>query len=145
MTTPQHLTRRLLLSTLLSACAALHAIAADPVVLVIGHPALPKVDAATVQRLYTGRAIEVAGQPVTVVNAMPGSALRLRFLATYLQQDEEQYRAYWTVRRHVGKGVPPREVTSSVDVIGFVQGNPGAVAYIDASEVRAGLNVIARP
>jgi ABC-type phosphate transport system substrate-binding protein len=145
MTKTRQVTRRLLLSTLLAACATLPALAADPVVLVIGHPSLPKLDATTVQRLYTGRTIEVAGQPVTVVNAAPGSALRQRFLAIFLQQDDEQYRAYWTVRRHVGKGVPPRDLASSAEVIGFVQGTPGAVGYIDASELRSGLNVIARP
>jgi hypothetical protein len=145
MTIHRHVTRRLVLAALLAACAALPARAADPAVLVIGHHTLPKVDAATVQRLYTGRAIELAGQAVTVVNAAPGSALRQRFLAIYLQQDDEQYRAYWTVRRHVGKGVPPRELSSSAEVIGFVQSTPGAVGYIDVGDLRSGLNIIAKP
>jgi ABC-type phosphate transport system substrate-binding protein len=119
--------------------------AAEPAVLVIGHAALPKLDTATVQRLYTGRAVEVAGVGITVVNAVPGSALRQRFLTLYLQQDDDQYRAYWTVRRHVGKGVPPREMGSNAEVINFVQNTPGAVGYIDAADLRPGLNVLVRP
>lgn len=119
--------------------------AADPVPVVIGHAGVPRLDAATVARLYTGRTIALAGQPVTVVNAAPGSALRQRFLAVYLQQDEERYRAYWTVRRHVGKGAPPRELAGSAEVIDWVQANPGGIGYIDASELRPGLNVVARP
>lgn len=106
---------------------------------------MPRLDAATVARLYTGRTIELAGQTVTVVNAAPGSALRARFLAVYLQQDEDRYRAYWTVRRHVGKGAPPRELASSAEVIDWVQANPGGIGYVDASELRPGLNVLARP
>ena len=119
--------------------------AADPTVLVIGHAALPRLDTATVARLYTGRAIEVGGTAVTVVNATPRSPLRLRFLAAVLQQDEDNYGAYWTVRRHVGKGVPPRELGSNAEVIQFVQNTPGAVGYIDAAELRPGMNVLARP
>lgn len=118
---------------------------ASDTVLVIGHPGLPKTDAATVARLYTGRAVELQGTTVQVVNAPSGSALRQRFLATYLQQDNEQYRAYWTVRRHIGKGVPPRELASSAEVLAFVQATPGAIGYIAADEARPGLNVILRP
>jgi hypothetical protein len=113
-------------------------------VLVIGHPGLPRVDAQTLQRLYTGRAIEIADQTVTVVNAPAGSVLRNRFLAAFVQMDEERYRAYWTVRRHVGKGAPPREIDSAAEVIDFVSRTPGAVGYIDATATRPGLNVIAR-
>ena len=87
----------------------------------------------------------VAGQAVTVVNAPVGTPLRTRFLALVLQQDDEQYRAYWTVRRHVGKGAPPREPASSAEVIAYVMANPGAVGYIDASELRNGMNVVLRP
>ena len=121
--------------------------AADPVPVpvLIGSPGLPHIDASTVARLYTGRTIEVGGQPVSVVNAPAGSALRQRFLAVFVQQDDDQYRAYWTVRRHVGKGVPPRELATSTDVIAYVLANPGAVGYIDANDLRTGLNVIARP
>ena len=141
--------RRQAVTMLLAACWGLGGTvasqAADNGVLLIGHAALPRIDIATVQRLYTGRSVEVAGIPVTVVNAAPGSALRQRFLALVLQQDEDQYRAYWTVRRHVGKGVPPREMGSAAELISFVQATPGAVAYIDAADLRPGLNVLARP
>ena len=118
------------------------ATAADGAVL-IGHASLPRVEAAQVARLYTGRSVEVAGQAVTVVNA-PAGGLRSRFLQQFLQQDDEHYRAYWTVRRHVGKGAPPRELASAEEVIEFVRNTPGAVGYIDAADLRPGLNVIAR-
>lgn len=143
------LLRRQALPLLMAACGGLGAWgasqAADNTVLVIGHAALPRIDVANVQRLYTGRSVEVAGISVTAVNAAPGSALRQRFLALVLQQDEDQYRAYWTVRRHVGKGVPPRELASTAELISFVQATPGAVAYIDAADLRPGLNVLTRP
>lgn len=131
----------------LLACQSLIGLAwaADAEVLVIANASVPSLDAATVYRLYTGRAIEVGGNPVTVVNAEPGSALRERFLNRYLQQDDEKYRAYWTVRRHIGKGVPPKEIKSAAELIDYVQRTPGAIGYIEASELRPGVKVVLKP
>ncbi len=113
-------------------------------VVVIGHPALERLDVATVQRIFTGRVIEVAGVTVNPVNVSQGDPVRSRFLATFLNQDEEKYLAYWTVRRYIGKGVPPREFATASEVIRFVQSTPGAIGYVDESSVPAGANVLVR-
>ncbi|HET7774782.1 MAG TPA: hypothetical protein VFK74_00275 [Azospira sp.] len=112
-------------------------------VVLIGHPGLAsKLDAALVQKIYTGKVIEVGGTPVTVINASSGSPIRQRFLQNYLNQDEEKYAAYWTVRRYIGKGAPPKELANSSDVINFVQNTPGAIGYIEESELKPGMNVL---
>lgn len=111
-------------------------------IVIIGHPALAKLDAATVQRVFTGKAIEVGGVAVTAINAAAGSNVRSRFLQTFLSQDEEKYTAYWTVRRYIGKGAPPKELTSPGEVINFVQNTPGAIGYIDEADLKPGLNVL---
>jgi ABC-type phosphate transport system substrate-binding protein len=113
-------------------------------IVVIGNSNVPKIDTATVQKIYTGKYISVAGVSVTPVGAKSGTAMRNRFLQDYLNQDEEKYTAYWTVRRYIGKGAPPVELSSSAEVISYVQATPGAVGYIDEAELRQGLNVIAR-
>ncbi len=113
-------------------------------VVVIGHAQLPKLSAVALRKLYTGRSTEVNGAPVIVVNALPGSPVRSRFLSIYVEQDDERYVAYWTVRRFIGKGVPPRELESGTAIIDFVQKTPGAIGYIDAAELKPGLNVLAR-
>ncbi len=109
---------------------------------VIGHAALPKLDVVTLQKLYTGKIVQVDGQATTVIHLPPGNPLRDRFLATFLNQSEEKYTAYWTVRRFIGKGTPPQELTSNAAIIEFVQTHPGAIAYIDATEIKAGMNVL---
>jgi ABC-type phosphate transport system substrate-binding protein len=113
-------------------------------VVVIGHPGLSKLDGATVQRIFTGKVIEVGGVPVTAVNAIAGSSVRREFLERIVEQNEEKYTAYWTVRRYIGKGAPPRELPTSAEVIRFVMATPGAVGYIDDGDLRAGLNVLLR-
>lgn len=111
-------------------------------VVVIGHPNLPGLDVRTLEKVYTGKIIEVNGIAVTPVNADSGSAVRSRFLQVYLHEDEDKYTAYWIVRRYIGKGAPPREISGSAAVIAFVKSTPGAIGYIDESDVVPGVNVL---
>lgn len=113
-------------------------------IVVIGNSNVPKIDTETVQKIYTGKYISVAGVSVTPVGVKPGMSMRNRFLHDYLNQDEEKYTAYWTVRRYIGKGAPPAELPSPAEVINYVQSTPGAVGYIDEADLKQGLNVIAR-
>ncbi|MEZ5639670.1 MAG: hypothetical protein R3E92_21300 [Burkholderiaceae bacterium] len=132
---------RTVLLLLLLAALMSGARAADGVV-VIGHPTVKRLDATIVTRIYTGRVIEVDGVPVTAINAPAGTSVRNRFLQAFLNQDEDKYTAYWTVRRYIGKGAPPREMSRSSDIIRFVTSTPGAIGYIEESELRPGLNVL---
>ena len=134
--------RTILLMLLLAASSA--GIRAADGVVVIGHPNVKRLDSQTVARIYTGRVIEVDGVSITAVNANAGSAVRDRFLQVFLNQDEDKYTAYWTVRRYIGKGASPRELPKASDIIRFVTTTPGAIGYIDETEVRPGLNVLLR-
>lgn len=117
--------------------------AADGVV-VIGHPALRPINALTLEKIYTGKLIQLGEVFVTPVNAEAGSRLRERFLQAYLKQDEGRYTGYWRVRRSIGQGKPPRELASAEDVIQFVNTTPGAIGYIDEKDLRPGVLVLLR-
>ncbi|CAH1197951.1 conserved exported hypothetical protein [Candidatus Nitrotoga sp. BS] len=112
-------------------------------VVVIGHAGLNKLNANTIQRIFTGKIIEIEGKHVTAVNLKAG-ALRDRFLQHYLNQKDDKYTAYWTVRRFIGKGIPPKELSSAAEVIRFVQATPGAIGYVDENELKPDMNVISR-
>ncbi len=113
-------------------------------IVVIGNSNVPKMDALTVKKIYTGKFIAVAGVSVTPVALKSGSQERTRFLREYLDEEDEKYDAYWTVRRYIGKGTPPVELESAADVIRYVLNTPGGIGYIDAVELRPGLNVVTR-
>ena len=130
--------------TVALACAVGDSRAAGGVV-VIGHPNLSALDATTLQKIYTGKVIQINGIAITAVNLTTGSALRNRFLQSYLHEDEDQYAAYWISRRYSGQGVPPRELASSNAIINYVKGTPGAIGYIDETELEPGLNVLLKP
>ena len=134
---------RTILSILALSAATAGVWAAEGVV-VIGHSGIKKLDTATLARIYTGRVIEVEGISVTAVNAHAGSLVRNRFLQIFLNQDEDKYTAYWTVRRYIGKGASPREMARSSDIISFVNSTPGAIGYINEADLQPGLNVLLR-
>lgn len=113
-------------------------------VVLIGHASMRKLDLVTVQRIYTGKVVEIDGNPVIPVNAPPNQVSRQHFLNDYLQQDEEKFVAYWTVRRYVGKGTPPREISDTAALIAYIQKTPGAIGYVDDSEVTPTMNVLLR-
>lgn len=128
-------TRLLLASALLQALP----VAAD--VVVVGNANLPKLDAETLNKIYTGRVIQVGGVSVVPVNLKAGNKLRGQFLSELLNSDDERYIAYWTVRRYIGKGVPPRELDGN-EILGFIQSTPGALGYVDGADVKPGMNVL---
>lgn len=113
-------------------------------VAVIGHADLARIDVPTLQRIYTGRVVEVGGVSVNPINVSASNPVRARFLASYLNQNEENYLAYWTVRRYIGKGVPPREVETVAEMVRLVQSTRGAIGYVDEASLAPGLNVIVR-
>lgn len=113
-------------------------------VVVVGHAGLRKLDPGTVVRIYMGRVIEVDGGPVTAINAPAGSPVRGRFLQTCLRQDEVDYTAHWTVRKYIGKGASPREIPRGADVLSYVSSTPGAIGYVEESEIGPRANVLLR-
>ena len=130
-----------LLPALVFVLAMSDALAGDMVV--IGHPGMGKLDVVTVQKIFTGKLIKVGDIDVKPVNVKPCS-LRDRFLQTFLNQNDEKYTAYWTIRHFIGKGAPPLELPSSAEVIKFVQSTPGAIGYIDEDDVEPQVSVISR-
>ena len=130
---------------LIGGLTAFMALAAQAGVVLIAHPSVHKLDADTVQRIYTGKVIVVGGVSVSPVHLPVGSPQRQHFMADVMQQSEDAYQAYWTVRRYVGKGTPPREVRNLGEALGHVGATPGGIAYVDDADVPAGANVVWRP
>jgi hypothetical protein len=111
----------------------------------IAHPGVPRLDIGTAQRLYTGRLVELAGVAVSPVNIAAQNILRDRFMAQVMNQEDDKYVAYWTVRKYIGKGTPPRELKNAAEVIEYVQNTPGGLGYVSAGDVKPGMNVVLRP
>ena len=128
----------------LGLCNSSAAVAPSTLV-VVAHADMPALDAETLQKIYLGKVVEVGGRPVVPVNLAKGNALRAAFMEQVLDQDDEKFIAYWTVRRYIGKGSPPREFVSVQELLEFLRRTPGAVGYLEESaEVKQGLKTIMR-
>lgn len=113
-------------------------------ILVIGHVNVPAIDVPVIERIYTGRVISVSGVAITPVTLKAGMAERDRFLQRFLGQDEEKYTAYWTVRRYIGKGAPPHEFASAAELIRYIQSTPGAIGFVEDTDLPEDIQVLAR-
>ena len=117
----------------LAACVSL--LAAQPAfaqneVLVVANPDCPEVTEAVILKIFLGKIVEIGGIPVVPVNMAPTTQERGAFLKHIMAMDEDKYTSYWTVRRYIGKGAPPREFLSSRDVIDYIHSTPGAIGYV---------------
>ncbi|MBB1073827.1 hypothetical protein HUU62_05305 [Rhodoferax sp. 4810] len=113
---------------------------ADPII--IGHANLTTLDSTTIQRIYTGKVVEVNGIRVTPVNLPANNPLREQFLQCYLNQNNEKYIGYWTVRRYIGKGTPPRELESVAAMIQFIANTQGAIGYVDTTHLPNNIKIL---
>lgn len=113
-------------------------------ILVIGHGNVPPLDPPVIEKIFTGRIISVDGVDIAPVSLKPGMRERDRFLQRFLGQDEDKFTAYWTVRRYIGKGAPPPVFPSTEALITHIQTTPGAVGFIEETELPAGIQVLAR-
>jgi ABC-type phosphate transport system substrate-binding protein len=135
-----------LLSLLLAlgVCNAAPVTAAGPLV-VVANADTPALDAETLQKIYLGKVVEIDGHPVVPVNLAKGNVLRAAFMQQVLAQDDDKFIAYWTVRRYIGKGSPPREFATMEEQLEFLRKTPGAVGYLDESAaIKQGLKTLLR-
>lgn len=116
--------------------------AAEPLV-VVANPDTPALNEATLQKIYLGKVVEVSGRPVVPVNLAKGNALRKEFMEQVVGMDDDKYIAYWTVRRYIGKGSPPREFAAIQEQREFLRTTPGSVGYQDESpDTKQGVKMI---
>lgn len=101
-----------------------------------------KLDQAILGRVFTGRTVQIAGVAVLPVNLKAGSETRAAFIRAVLQQSDDDYIAYWIVRRSIGKGAPPPEMSSPQQLLDFVRSTPGAIGYVDDRTPLSGVAVL---
>lgn len=120
------------------------ALPAQAGVTVIAHKEIAGVDVGLLGRIFTGRTTQVDGIAVHPVNLKAGDEIRAEFLRLVLQQNDDDYIAYWIVRRSIGRGVPPPEAENAREVVAYVRSTPGAIGYIDEASVEPGMTVLFR-
>ena len=111
--------------------------------MVVANVDTPALNEDTLQKVYLGKVVEINGRPIIPVNLTKGNVVRKAFMEQVLTQDDDKFIAYWTVRRYIGKGTPPREFATIEQQLEFLRATPGAVGYVDESaDVKQGLRTL---
>ncbi|MEI7610948.1 MAG: hypothetical protein WCJ64_26485 [Rhodospirillaceae bacterium] len=111
-------------------------------VVVIANPETPTVTENMVQKVFLGKIVEVNGAAVIPVNLVVNAPARQVFMTHVMGDGEEKYTSYWTVRRYIGKGAPPREFSSAQDLIDYIRDTPGAIGYVNVDVPTGALKVL---
>ena len=111
--------------------------------MVVANLDTPPLNEDTLQKVYLGKVVEVNGRPITPVNLAKGHVVRKAFMEQIMTQDDDKFIGYWTVRRYIGKGTPPREFATVEQQLEFLRATPGAVGYVDdGADVSQGLRTL---
>ncbi|WP_104398904.1 phosphate ABC transporter substrate-binding protein [Vibrio penaeicida] len=111
-------------------------------VVVIGSPSMDALSAATVKKLYLGKAKSLN---IDVVDLADGDALKDEFHQKVTGKTEAQLQAYWAKRVFTGKGQPPKALPSADLVKNTVQTGNNIIGYIDESQVDDSVKVLLKP
>ncbi|UTF59533.1 phosphate ABC transporter substrate-binding protein [Gilvimarinus sp. DA14] len=116
-------------------------------VVVITNPSGPDaMDANQVRDLFIGRSKSLPnGQSADPIDLESGQALREEFHNKVTGRSQAQLNAFWSKQVFTGKGQPPRTLDSTAAVKAAVASTPGAIGYIDSSEVDASVKVVLTP
>lgn len=129
---------RLLLASSLLATAA-HA-SAEPVVIANPGVGLASISQSQLNRLFFGQTdLLPNGSKAVPLNV--GGAGEDEFANKVLKKSPEQVEKYWARMIFTGKAKPPREVKPE-EVKAIVAKTPGAISYIDSSQVDGSVKVL---
>ncbi|GLQ32424.1 phosphate ABC transporter substrate-binding protein [Litoribrevibacter albus] len=88
------------------------------------------------KNVYLGKKKSLpSGAKAIPVDQAAESAIREGFLSTIVGKSESQYKSFWAKKVFTGKGKPPEEKADDAAVKAFVASTPGAVGYIDSSNL----------
>ena len=127
------------------ACQILQAVE-NPAIAIVVRPDVPvdNLSFAELRRLMLGdRQYWTSSLRVTLVVRAPGAREREVVLKTIYQMSEAQFRQYWIAkvfRAEAASG--PRIVYSSEMAVELASAIPGAVAFVDATQIPRGLKVL---
>lgn len=96
-----------------------------------------------VSRIFLGKEKKFADGSETIpINQANGSSARDTFNQEVLGRSSSQVAAYWSRLVFTGKGIPPKEVDSSADVITLVEKNKSAIGYVDKADVTDTVKIV---
>jgi ABC-type phosphate transport system substrate-binding protein len=96
-----------------------------------------------ISRLFLGKKKSFPdGSAATPVDQTAGSDNRSAFSTKVLKKSDRQTKSYWAQLLFTGRGTPPKEVGSSVDVKKLIAQDPSLIGYIDSADVDTSVKIV---
>ena len=122
---------------------AMHAAAADLVVIVSARTAAPALRPDQVAAIFLGQSAQTPdGAVVTAIDQPVGSTTRDEFYTKVASKSPALLKAYWSKQLFTGRGQPPREVAGNAAVRKLVADTPGMIGYIERSALDASVRTV---
>ena len=119
------------------------AAAGDLVVVTGAHTTIARLSREQVADIYLGRVTILPGGTSAVPLDLPASsAEREAFYNLITGKSAAQVKAYWAKMSFTGKGVPPKQLSSSADIKKFAGNKPGAIGYLEEDAVDGSVKVL---
>ena len=122
-------------------CALANLVQADVVLIANPGVGVTSLAQADVNRLFFGQSEQLPNGSRVVPLDVSGPS-REQFSQQILKKSPQQVEKYWARMIFTGKANPPREVKAS-EVKSIVSSTPGAISYLDRSQVDGSVKVIA--
>lgn len=129
---------RIILAPIVLACAGI----AQAEIVVVANPGvgISSLSTAQVSRLFLGQTDQLPNGSKAVPMSVVGDS-EDQFSREILKKSPEQVEKYWARMIFTGKAKQPRQVKGN-DVKAAVAGTPGAISYMDRSQVDGSVKVI---
>lgn len=116
---------------------------ADVLVVTGEKSALTALDKNQVRNIFLGKVSSLPdGSNVIPIDQPESSPLRDEFYSKVANRSAAEAKAHWAQLSFTGRSMPPRESTGSSDLKKILNSTPGAVGYIEKSELDSSVKVI---
>lgn len=116
---------------------------ADIAIIVNTANPLRQVSAQQLSDFYLGRARAFPSGEYALIFDLPrGHPLRDKFFAGLTGMSPQQVNAYWSRLMFTGQVLPPQPLPDERAMLDIVRRNPGAIGYVHADNLDAGVRVI---
>jgi ABC-type phosphate transport system substrate-binding protein len=129
-------------SALLIAMASSAALAETSVIVSNSNPN-SAMDQTTVSKIFLGKAKSFPdGSQALPVDQDEGRKAREAFNTSILGKSDSQLKSYWSRLIFTGKGTPPKQSGTDMEIKTLVANNPNIIGYIDSSAVDSTVKVV---
>ncbi len=82
------------------------------------------------------------GTKIKTFEFAPGSSARELFIKRVVKKTESNLNSYWARMMFSSKGQPPKEVSSSIEMLKAIASDKAAIGYVDVNDLDDSVKVI---